>query len=36
MKEYSKSPQLIAVKGGVTVGYASHGAINSMDLEQLL
>ena len=31
-----ESPQLLIVKNGVVVAHASHGAINSLNLEQYL
>ena len=31
-----ESPQLLVIKNGVVVAHASHGAINSIDLQQLV
>ena len=31
-----ESPQLLVIKNGVVVAHASHGAINSMDLQQFV
>jgi len=31
-----ESPQLLIIRNGVVVAYASHGAINDMDLERLV
>jgi bacillithiol system protein YtxJ len=31
-----QSPQLLIIKNGVAVAHASHGAINDLDLEQIV